>query len=94
MYEFSEHPVYIDNEEYESEWQYVDATLNNALEYGISAAEVAERIRGGALDLGNLCGWLDTVLSWPNVSLALLEGKLLRLSEALLLWYAICDAFD
>ncbi len=68
----------------------MDSYLNNALGYGLSAAELAERIRQGSLGLVTFCDWLQTVVRWPGVTMLLLEGKLARLSDALGLWYVGC----
>ncbi len=84
---FSSTPMYVDDGEYESEWQMVDSTLNNALGYGLTIEELALRISEGGIDMPGLCRWLRAVMVWPGVEYVLLEGKLARLKSALLLWY-------
>lgn len=76
-----------EDDEYESHWHLVDCTLNRALGYGIAPEELAERITTGTINLSGICEWLQTVLHWPGVTRDLLEGKMNRLKDALIIWY-------
>ncbi|KAJ3527105.1 hypothetical protein NM688_g8173 [Phlebia brevispora] len=87
---FATAPVYQSTDDYDSEWEFVDTTLNNLLGWGQTDDTVAEIITRGRTGIDGLLQWLETCLTWPGVTIALLEGKLERLCRALIL----CGAVD
>ncbi|KAL6299445.1 hypothetical protein BKA93DRAFT_829917 [Sparassis latifolia] len=73
----------VNNDEYESAWQFVDQVLNRVIGFGASDSDIAQLISRGPLGMDGLCRWIEVVLTWPGVSAELLEGKVNRLCRAM-----------
>ncbi|GBE83801.1 hypothetical protein SCP_0508580 [Sparassis crispa] len=76
---FSQEPYFNADEDYESEWEFVDHTLNRVFGYGDVDEQIAELICRGPLGIDGLIHWLEVCLTWPTVSFDLLEGKICTL---------------
>lgn len=82
---FAAIPMFPKDDDYDCEWEFVDKTLNVLLGYGRSDEDVASFIRRGPFGMDGLIKWLSCCLSWPGVTMPLLEGKIERLCRALCL---------
>ncbi|KAF7798238.1 hypothetical protein EIP86_009455, partial [Pleurotus ostreatoroseus] len=89
---FSVPPMFPTDGEYDSEWEYVDRSLNVLLGYGLTDEEIAQSIRRGPMGMDGLIQWFEHAMDWPGVTLALLEGKIERLCRALILQGAVISS--
>ncbi|KAI0042726.1 hypothetical protein FA95DRAFT_1682348 [Auriscalpium vulgare] len=64
-------------------WEYVDKTLNVAIGYGVTSAQLADILRRGPLGLDALCNWLEKCVQDLDINAVLLEGKIQRLLDAI-----------
>ena len=81
--QFSADPI-IDGDD-EDAWQMVDRTLNRIIGYGATIEEISALIRRGKFGMDGLCIWLEKCVSTLRIEEALLENKVNRLVEAMVL---------
>ncbi|KAF8913253.1 hypothetical protein CPB84DRAFT_1742605 [Gymnopilus junonius] len=66
-------------------WEMVDQALNQVIGFGMSAEEVSKVVHRGSLGMDGMCRWLRLAISELKVEEILLEGKIRRLIEAMIL---------
>lgn len=70
----------------EEVWMYLDPVLNNVMGYNMTADTLAETIWHGPQGIHGVVTWLCACLDDIGIGEALLEGKMQRLGDALVLW--------
>ena len=73
------------DEDDEDAWQMVDKTLNRIIGYGATIEEISTLIRRGKFGMDGLCIWLEKCVSTLRIEEVLLENKVNRLVEAMVL---------
>ena len=81
---FSVDPV-LELEAGDDAWEMADRALNGVIGYGKTVEEIATIIRRGPLGMDGLCRWLKILVSELQVDEVLLEGKIKRLIDAMVL---------
>ena len=66
-------------------WEMIDQSLNAVLGYGRTTADIMGLVRRGPNGMDGLCNWLSVCITKLNIDLALLEGKVQRLLDAMAL---------
>jgi hypothetical protein len=66
-------------------WEMVDRVLNCVVGYGRTTADIAGLIWRGPNSVDGLCNWLSVCIEKFNIDLALLEGKMKHLLDAMAL---------
>jgi len=69
----------------EDAWELVDKALNRVIGYGVSTESVSRLIRRGDLGIDGLYRWLRICVSDLQIEEALLESKIRRLIDAMVM---------
>ena len=81
---FSVDPV-LELEAGDDAWEMADRALNGVIGYCKTVEEIAKIIRRGLLGMDGLCRWLKLLVSELQIDEVLLEGKVKRLIDAMVL---------
>lgn len=68
-------------------WENIDPLLNQVIGYGATPEIISQRIRRGKFGMDGMYTWLKVCIEELNISEGLLEGKINRLIDAMLLLY-------
>lgn len=74
-------------------YEVLDPVLNNTIGYNKSAQDIATILTRGIYGIEGLCDWLDLLVTNHGIDSTLLEPRVARLCDALILWYAFTDIF-
>ncbi len=85
---YSGHPRDAADDDEDDPWEGVDRALNRTIGYGQTNAQISAIIRRGPLGMDGLVSWLEKCISDLGINEGLLEGKIGRLVDAMLLWCA------
>jgi hypothetical protein len=74
----------------EDPWEVViDPLLNRTIGYGKSVVQIAEIVKRGDLGMDGFCNWISVCLDELKISPSLLEMKLERIFDAMVLLYVL-----
>ena len=68
-------------------WENLDPVLNQVIGYGATPEIISQRIGRGKFGMDGMYSWLKVCVEELNISEGLLEGKIERLIDAMLLLY-------
>ena len=68
-------------------WENLDPLLNQVVSYGATPETISQRIRRGKFGMDGMYTWPKVCIEELNVSEGLLEGKIERLIDAMLILY-------
>ena len=68
-------------------WENLDPLLNQVVGYGATPETISQRIRRGKFGMDGMYTWPKVCIEELNVSEGLLEGKIERLIDAMLILY-------
>jgi hypothetical protein len=66
-------------------WENLDPLLNRIVGYGVTPEIISQRIRRGKYGMDGMFTWLKVCVEELNISEGLLEGKIERLIDAMIL---------